>query len=298
MEAILNEKIQKLNSQLIATATSCQFESASLPAKTMGITVRDEPFSAKEQQLSKFDGLLEMDGETQRMLIPIRDPDDFAHVAAEAQAAANERRSPRHSYKEIDLTACQLSILPHYRLPTRILDIATTTEDGCLNNDRVAEFPSDFPWVVNKDGEITNFLLQDGDATPADILVDAKSWAESYVRDFRLLHCNNHTHACTASCLKYSKNTIAEKAELLKGKKTPGCRHNFWRIVSLKLKKGIDAVIHKIRRRGKDLVSFPYIANTNSQNEFGLAQAIRNMPFRSPTNDVIQVSCRCNSDFR
>ena len=38
---------------------------------------------------------------------------------------------------------------------------------------------------------------------------------------------------------------------------------------------------------------FPCIATTNSQNEFGLVQVIRNMPFRSPTNDVIQVTCRC-----
>ena len=298
MDKALDEEVKKLNSQLIATAASCQYESASLLGKDLGITVRDEPFSAKEQKQSKFDGLMETDGETQRLLIPVCEPDQFAHVAAEAQTAANERRNPRHSYKEIDLTTCQLSIFPHYRLPTRILDVPATTEDGCLNNDRMADYPSGFPWRVNEHGQFTGFYLQNGDATQFDFVHDANAWAESHARDFRFLHCNNHTHACTASCLKYSKKTTAEKTQLLKGKKTPGCRHNFWRIVALKVKQGIDTVIHRIRRRGKDLVFFPCIATTNSQNEFGLVQVIRNMPFRSPTNDVIQVTCRCNSDFR
>ena len=134
---------------------------------------------------------------------------------------------------------------------------------------------------------LRGFYLQNGDATQFDFVHDANAWAESHARDFRFLHCNNHTHACTASCLKYSKKTTAEKTQLLKGKTTPGCRHNFWRIVALKVKQGIDTVIHRIRRRGKDLVFFPCIATTNSQNEFGLVQVIRNMPFRSPTNDVI-----------
>ena len=169
MDKALDEEVKKLNSQLIATAASCQYESASLLGKDLGITVRDEPFSAKEQKQSKFDGLMETDGETQRVLIPVCEPDQFAHVAAEAQTAANERRNPRHSYKEIDLTTCQLSIFPHYRLPTRILDVPATTEDGCLNNDRMADYPSGFPWRVNEHGQFTGFYLQNGDATQFDL---------------------------------------------------------------------------------------------------------------------------------
>ena len=36
-----------------------------------------------------------------------------------------------------------------------------------------------------------------------------------------------------------------QKKQLLKGKKTPGRRHNFWRIVSLNVQQGSACVVHK-----------------------------------------------------
>ena len=69
----------------------------------------------------------------------------------------------------------------------------------------------------------------------------------------------------TASGLKHSKKSMA-----LKEKKTPGRRRNFRWIVALKIQQGIACAVHKVRRRGNDLVPDVYIAHINSQNEFGL----------------------------
>ena len=97
MDKALDEEVKKLNSQLIATAASCQYESASLLGERPGNHCAWWTLFRKGAKTKQFDGLMETDGETQRLLIPVCEPDQFAHVAAEAQTAANERRNPRHS---------------------------------------------------------------------------------------------------------------------------------------------------------------------------------------------------------
>ena len=59
-----------------------------------------------------------------------------------------------------------------------------------------------------------------------------------------------------------------------------------------------DEILRKVRRRGKELVSAPYIIATNERNEFGLTQVERPQPFRSATSDVGVAGCRCNFDFK
>ena len=54
------------NERLIASASTRQYESATLPARQMGQLVCDALFSEKQQRQSRYDGGLEEDGVTQR----------------------------------------------------------------------------------------------------------------------------------------------------------------------------------------------------------------------------------------
>ena len=54
----------------------------------------------------------------------------------------------------------------------------------------------------------------------------------------------------------------------------------------------------RFRRRGKELVTEPYIADTNEHNELGRAQVERHTPFRGATSDMAQCGVRCNFDFQ
>ena len=51
-------------------------------------------------------------------------------------------------------------------------------------------------------------------------------------------------------------------------------------------------------RRGKAIVSRPYIASTNERNEYGSFVPQREHPFRSSSSDVHQVVFRCNGDVQ
>ena len=54
------------NERLVASASTRQYESATLPARQMGQLVCDALFSEKQQRQSRYDGGLEEDGVTQR----------------------------------------------------------------------------------------------------------------------------------------------------------------------------------------------------------------------------------------
>ena len=80
---------------------------------------------------------------------------------------------------------------------------------------------------------------------------------------------------------------------MLKGSNAPPCRFFFYRLLELMLQDDSgDEILRKVRRRGKELVSAPYIIATNERNEFGLTQVERPQPFRSATSDVGVAGCR------
>ena len=73
----------------------------------------------------------------------------------------------------------------------------------------------------------------------------------------------------------------------------------FYRVVELHtLDESGEDKLRKVRRRGRDIVSKPYITATNDRNEFGLTQVERPQPFRAASSDVGVVCCRCNLDFK
>ena len=141
-------------------------------------------------------------------------------------------------------------------------------------------------------------------ASCADVTQDAHQFALSYGRDFRALHQFNHDHDCTTTCIKYVAKQCRESAEeaLRKGK-VVACRFFFFHIKIFQYAgttaKGIgEAITKRIRRRGKKLVSEPYIAITSERNEFCKLVLQRDTPFRSSATDVGQTFARCNVDFQ
>ena len=63
---IVAAEMQSYNERLIASASTRQYQSATLLARQMGQLVRDAPFSDKQQRQSRYDGAFEEDGLTQR----------------------------------------------------------------------------------------------------------------------------------------------------------------------------------------------------------------------------------------
>ena len=87
-ERDLVEASEAYNRKLIETASSLQYESATLPARQLGQDVPPEPFSQKQQKQSKLDGEYELDGITKRQLLEVTPAEPAAHIAQEEQRAA------------------------------------------------------------------------------------------------------------------------------------------------------------------------------------------------------------------
>ena len=94
-------------------------------------------------------------------------------------------------------------------------------------------------------------------------------------------------------CVKYVKRKLEAK-ESLRSHKTPSCRFWFFRIIPLQ----IGGRLKRVRRRGKPLVQEAFVDDTDDRNQRCRCQVKRDQPFRSTTNDVSQVSNRCNVDFQ
>ena len=62
--AVVDKERQSYNARLISSASTTQYESATLPARQLGQDVRADPFSEKQQRQSRYDGGLEEDGVT------------------------------------------------------------------------------------------------------------------------------------------------------------------------------------------------------------------------------------------
>lgn len=136
-------------------------------------------------------------------------------------------------------------------------------------------------------------------ATKQQIQEDSVAWSTSFARDQRACQVQNHDHDCTGTCVKYNKkkNTTEcsqRSGAKLKGAGVPQCRFRYFRKIILKIG---DAVRH-VLRRGKDLVDNAFIATGQEENEYGKAVVPRGHPFRSSSQDVLQVTVRCNADYQ
>ena len=143
---------------------------------------------------------------------------------------------------------------------------------------------------MDEEGQIVDVLLPDGaTSSKADITADAKQWASHFAQDVFNNHCTNHEHDCTDTCIKYAKKQLEAK-QSLRSHRNPACRFWFFRL------KKIGGKL--MRRRGKPLVTNAYFETNDERRQEFRCQVPREQPFRSTSNDVAQVTDRCNVDFQ
>ena len=195
--------------------------------------------------------------------------------------------------------------MPSYRLPhLAFTNFPILDEKGChQGNCEVAEeaavlenLPCGLPWKLTHDGTLD---AENSKLGPEEFKQDALRFAICFSRDHRALHCHNHDHNCSFTCIKYVKAKAKKTAEAgLQTATNIVCRFFFF--ITLTFNLLIDGVeqIRRVRRRGKLRILTPFVASTNQHNELGRVQVERHTPFRGPTSDVGQCASRNNFDLQ
>ena len=212
LSRIVAAEMQSYNERLIASASSRQYESSTLPARQLGQLLRDAPFSEKQQRQSRYDGGFEDDGVTKRRLVPVVPDEPLAHIARERRRTDVAQQMRSNVYKEVPLTGCQLCIAPHYLLPHSFGQNCVLGEEGEVDDSDAAQLPG-LPWVFDGvTGKLQQFLadLQGNVATKDDFEDDAKNFETSFVRDVRFLSQHCHDHDCSGTCVKNVKKKTKE----------------------------------------------------------------------------------------
>ena len=264
-----------------------------------------EKFTPRQQELSRLDGGLEIDGTQREKLEPSPD-EPLGHIVAEEHRATLANRPVRNAYREVPLTGCHNSILPLYRQPHLAFQhFPVLDEFGCHEVSADAStilqsLPTPLPWQLADNGEVENAISPAGGTVSAeDFEQDAQRFALSFARDVRALHGHNHDHNCSFTCVKYVKQAAKKMAEAsLNTGMNIVCRFFFFVVLLFKVLEGGVEVVRRVRRRGKRLVTKPFVAYTNERNELGRVQVERHTPFRGATADVGQSGGRCNLDFQ
>ena len=279
-----------LRTALLSTAVTVQYEAANEPARQLGLPdVAPEPFTTRQQRQSRMDGGEEEDG-TLREEVALGPPVEQPHLVDERARAAAENRMPAvgaAAYRSLPLTGAFQSTFPSYRQRTSFGQLG-----GAHQPVMAASHASLFQ--MSEDGAIVEVLKPDGSsASVEEINADAEAWAAAFSHDFFCNICSNHEHDCTETCVKYVKKKLEAK-ESLRSNRTPSCRFWFFRIQQLCL----AGRTKRVRRRGKPLVRTPFIDFSDDRNQRCRCQVKRDQPFRSSSNDVSQVTSRCNVDFQ
>ena len=296
-EAIVKRTVDSYNQRLIASASTRQYESATLPAKQLGNVLADAPFSEKQQRQSRYDGGVEEDGVTLRPLVKLQPAEPLMHAARERRRRDSERREPHNEYKELPLTGCQLCNRPHYLLPHSFGQQCVLGSEGEVDHGDVSQLAG-LPWVFDTStGELKHFLVDvlDKPAARGDFHADAIVFEQCFGLDVRFLHNHNHDHECSGTCVKnVKKKTAQDLAKLLRSNRAPPMPflfHTHSRI-------GVGKQKKKIRRRGKEIVGAPHILSTTVRNEVGSVALERPQPFKSASSDCSLAVLRCNNGFR
>ena len=297
VDVIVANRIQSYNKSLIDSASTRQYESATLPAKQLGVMLPDAPFTEKQQRQSRYDGGVEADQVTPRPLVSVQPAEPYAHVSRNRRRLNFEHQLRGNDYKELPLTGCQLCIAPHYLLPQSFGQEFPFGDEGEADDSDVAQLAGP-PWVFDEaSGELQHFLadLTGSIAQAHDFRADAIVFERCFGRDVRFLHHHDHDHDCSGTCVKNVKKKTKEVlSEMIKANRAPPCRFEFYHVVMLQL---CDKMT-KIRRRGKEVVDTPHIVNATTRNQFGSVALERPQPFRSASSDCALGSLRCNNDFR
>ena len=100
----LSEFLAEASKALVRCASTLQYEAATLPTQQMKQTVPAEMFTERQQQLSRLDGGVEIDGTQRRKLDPTPE-EPLGHIAAEEDATVLANHPVRNAYREVPLTA-------------------------------------------------------------------------------------------------------------------------------------------------------------------------------------------------
>ena len=304
--SVLDRWMKAHREECLLDATTKQYDSSVECGQQFGIAGLKEAFTVKERQRCRLDGGCEEDGRHRESVEVVPDVEP-AHLWREREAATAEARPLRHAYRELPLTGAPGARHPCYLLPRNYqcfsaLDDAghapETIQLGASEHETSCETawvdPEDV-YILNTDGEVCGFRKPDGTmATSADHQTDAALYARNFALDARMCHIFNHTHDCKATCFKYNQTTPTKQAEKdtdTTARQRQSCRFRFWRVVEVGGK--------FFRRLGKALVTTPYVAHTDDDNnEYGRCIVRRHNCFRGSSNDVCQVVLRCNVDLQ
>jgi hypothetical protein len=304
----LSRWCQRAREAVLQAACTLQYDSAVYSGTQLGVALRPEPFSSRQQQRSRFDGQVEEadDNAPRRHLIPVTERELNGHLKREEESAIAESRPMRHPYKELPLTGATQSMMPMYRRSSSFSHIEIPDEFGYYpgaateHSENGGWLPYAKEYAVGPSGEVKGFRMPNGELASAEqIKDDCEAWRTSFARDQRASFIQNQDHGCTGTCVKYEKKRGAAELPQRAGQKitgpgVPKCRFRFFRHVALRIAGTVKYVI----RRGKELVENAFIATGNEENEYGKVMVPRQSPFRSSSMDVLQSTLRCNADYQ
>ena len=259
--AELQRKLDAFTGALVEAAVSVQYDSAIEAGSQLCVALPPAPFSAVQQRQSRLDGGTEEDGTT-RGFLQQTPPDVPGHLLRHMMEPPAPTSAGELRRDELPLTGHENSMLPKYRLLCRTFRNKPAQPGGAAQPadgpSGGAAQPADgpagahAPMVLNSAGEVLYWRCPDGRAaTAGDLLADAADYAEAYAKDARRLHVRNHTHECSATCLKNQKKKTNDFiSENLKKHKAPTCRFWFFHIVSILLTANGRSQHKRIRRRG------------------------------------------------
>ena len=141
----LNAAVHAVREAFLATAVTVQYDAAREPARQLGVELRPEPFTARQQRQSRMDGG-EEDGDTQRDLVELAAPVEQPHMEREMLLATSESRLPRlgsAAYRDLPLTGAFQSTLPAYRQATHFGQLGDASQlapsEPCLPSRRLED---------------------------------------------------------------------------------------------------------------------------------------------------------------
>ena len=220
--------VRQLRHALCAQASTVQYDAAREPGRQMGVELRPEPFTAKQQLQSRLDGGQEEDG-TLREHVQVAPPVEQPHIERERSLAAAESRNPRlgsAAYHEVPLTGAIQASFPAYRQRSHFGELCDVAQLDATTPRFMSRRLEDI-FALDDEGKIVDVLLPDGSSsTDADRADDARQWAQHYGQDVFNCHCLNHEHDCKATCVKYIKKELEAK-QSLRSNKVPTCRFLF-----------------------------------------------------------------------
>ena len=165
--SILKDFLLKVSEALVRCAITLQYEAATLHARQMKQEVPAEKFTARQQQLSRLDGGIEIDGTARDLLEPTPD-EPLGHIAREQDAAVQSNRPVRNAYRDVPLTGCHNSLLPLYRQPhLAFRSFPMLDEYGCHSRTEdvsavLQSLPTPLPWDINEKGEVVAATCPEG----------------------------------------------------------------------------------------------------------------------------------------